>query len=49
MRVAKRELILGEETRALSVFSYIAGTIPRGDRWWEIMQRYVQYIADKAA
>ena len=47
MRVSKRELILDEETRTLSVFRYIAGRIPRDDYWWEIMQLYVKYMANK--
>lgn len=47
MRVAKRELILEEETRTLSVFRHIVGTIPRDDPWWAIMQRYVHYMATK--
>jgi hypothetical protein len=47
MKVSKRELILEEETRTLSVFKHIVSRIPRDDRWWEIMQRYVYYMGSK--
>jgi len=47
MKVSKRELILEEETRTLSVFKHIVSQIPQDDRWSEIMRRYVHYMGTK--
>ncbi|KAK3990811.1 DUF1929 domain-containing protein [Cladorrhinum sp. PSN332] len=47
LRVSKRAAILGEEKRTLSVMKWIAAGIPRDDRWWEIMQRYVGGLEEK--
>ncbi|KAM6534355.1 hypothetical protein FALCPG4_003996 [Fusarium falciforme] len=47
LRVSRRPIILQEETRTLSVFKHIATTIPRDNRWWELMQRYVGYLGEK--
>jgi hypothetical protein len=42
--VSKAELILDEEIRSLSVLKHIVTTIPTGNRWRPLMQRYVHHL-----
>ena len=43
--VTKADAILTDESRTLSVMKYIATTIPPGNRWYEVFQRYVLHLA----
>jgi hypothetical protein len=45
--VSKAEIILDEEVRNLSVMKHIGTTIPPGNRWYSIFQRYLHGLSVK--
>ncbi len=45
--VRTKEVILKQELRLLSVLRWIQKTIPEGDIWFPVFQRYVGQIADR--
>lgn len=47
IRVSSADKILPDETRKLSLLKHIAQTIPTGNRWYPIFERYLEQVGDR--
>jgi hypothetical protein len=45
--VRTKEVIVGAESRLLSVLRWILEAVPAGDRWYPVFSRYVSLIGDR--